>query len=540
MGTDASRFHHNKLQVIMFEIGKGTSQLLRALGARLPCPALLLSSFILACFFLALIIFFTTALALSLSLGASSRALECDYLPLLGSAIPFFRRRSSLLASKKDASYFVGCKHIINVSSLDGRRTFFENKNLSLPCGAGELLAGLGSGSGNEDDHAQDFIKSLLTLLRPSLLAEKLPIIASDVQVFTDSLARAPPSGPCSGYRVLDPFEVVYPLIFKLIMRVIGVKEWLENQEVLDRNLSAFCNFEGNCSRVGIAFPWLVTPTYIKKLYYGSKLYLSITDVVKRRRKSGKQENDAVQFLLDENKDVTRASRYSYVFIFSTLSSGITTEGCSAAWLTVFLANSRKWQTRCRDEVDGVIAKNRISSVQSNHEILGKLSLQQWESEFPVIIASFRETVRLVMPGAMFRKNVSGSPVSIGGTNLVIPNRAFVSFLVDNVHMNPTLYPEPTTFNPERYLSINKGSETSEHKPHAYVGWGSGRHLCPGMRLAKLEITMVTTYLLAMFHIQPSDEDGCEFIGPFPAVDRNWYRIRKPDGPIYVRLQPRN
>ncbi|KAI0552667.1 cytochrome P450 [Xylaria curta] len=517
----------------MLGIGKGTIQLFRAQGGRLPCPALLLLLSVLSCFFLAPIICFTTVLALSLSLAASSRALEYDYLPLLGSAIPFFRRRSSFLASKEDASYFIGRKHIINVGSLDGRRTFFENKNLSLPCGAGELLAGLGPASGNEDDHAQDFIKSLLTLLRPSLLAEKLPVIASDVQVFTDNLARPPPSGPWSDHRVLDPFEVVYPLIFKLIMRVVGVKEWLENQEVLDQNLSAFCKFEENCSRVGIAFPWLVTPTYIKKLYYGSKLYLSITHVVKKRRKSGKQENDAVQFLLDEDKDVTR-------FIFSTLSSGITTEGCSAAWLTVFLANSQKWQTRCRDEVDGVITKNRINSVQSNHDILAGLSLCQWESEFPVIIASFRETVRLIMPGAMFRKNVSGSPVSIGGTNLVIPNRAFVSFLVDNVHMNPTLYPEPTTFNPERYLIRNKELETSEHEPHAYVGWGSGRHLCPGMRLAKLEITMVITYLLAMFHIQPSDEDGCEFTGPFPAVDRNWYRIRKPDGPIYIRLQPRN
>lgn len=147
------------------------------------------------------------------------------------------------------------------------------------------------------------------------------------------------------------------------------------------------------------------------------------------------------------------------------------------AWLIVFLAYSPEWQTRCRAEVDSVIAKNRRSRSQSAHDILAGVSLQEWEVEFPVIVACFRETVRLAMPGAMFRKNSSGRAVSIGDTGEVIPDGAYASFLTDNVHMDSGLYPEPLRFNPGRYLQ-DSDSDTQEKEPHTYIGWGSGRHLC--------------------------------------------------------------
>ena len=40
-----------------------------------------------------------------------------------------------MLASKDSFSFFVGRKHIVNLGGVEGRRTFFESKNLSLPHG---------------------------------------------------------------------------------------------------------------------------------------------------------------------------------------------------------------------------------------------------------------------------------------------------------------------------------------------------------------------------------------------------------------------
>ncbi|RYP80358.1 hypothetical protein DL769_002507 [Monosporascus sp. CRB-8-3] len=455
------------------------------------------------------------------------------FVRLIGSAFPFFMRRRDMLVSKQDFSFFVGSKHIVNLGGLDGRKTFFESKKLSVSQGAIELLAGFVSANDDREDYgAQDFIKSLLALLRPSRLVSKLPVLTSDVRAFHQCLTQETPSRTCPQWRVFNPFDSMYPLIFKLIMRVVGVSEWLADDKVLNRNLSAFCRFEENCSRARIVFPWLITLTHLKKFFYGAILYRSITKAVNQRKKTGKPEDDAIQFLLDEDKDVI-------TFLFSILSSGITTEGCSAAWLIVFIAHSPEWQVRCRAEIDGVIAKNRKSQNHSAHDILGALSLQEWESEFPVTVAAFRETVRLAMPGAMFRKNASGSAVPIGDTGEVIPNGAYASFLMDSVHMDPTTYPEPSKFDPGRYLMEGSGLDKQEKEAHTYVGWGSGRHLCPGMRLAKLEITMVIAHLIAYFQLEPSDWEGSKLITAFPSVDRNGYRMKKSKVPMYVRYKVR-
>ncbi|KAK2593058.1 hypothetical protein QQS21_009266 [Conoideocrella luteorostrata] len=460
------------------------------------------------------------------------------HLPLLGSALPFFSRRRDMLAEgrslflNENFSFFVGKKHIVNLDGLEGRKTFFESKHLSVPQGAIELLAGFVSANDDREDYgAQDFIKSILTLTRPAILAGKLSSLVVDTNIFCRRLALEFPSESQPRWRVMNPFETVHSLIFRLIMRVIGVSEWLDDEKLMHHTLSTFCKFEKNCSRVRIVFPFLMTLTHLKKLFYGAMLYRTITKVIEQR-KAGKRRDDAIQFLLEQDKDVVR-------FLFSVLASGITTEGCSASWLTVFLAYSPEWQAKCRAEIDSVIAQKLKYPGQSANDILRTLQLQEWETNFPVIVAAFRETVRLAMCGAMFRKNASGSAVSIGTTGEVIPDGAYASFLMDNTHMDPALYPEPSIFNPGRYLSQEGDPDEQEPGPHTFVGWGSGRHPCPGMRLAKLQITIVMVHLLSSFEFEPSDRKGSKSTCILPTVDRNTYRLDKPKVPILVRYKSR-
>lgn len=160
-----------------------------------------------------------------------------------------------------------------------------------------------------EDHGAQEFIRSLAALTRPSILAGQLPVLMADIRAFQGRLAQAVPS---KHWRVLDPFESVYPFTFQLIMRVVGVAEWLEDEAVLRRVLSAFCGFEKSCSSVRMVFPWLPTPTWAKKLFHGAVLYTSIMNVVKRRKETGDRRDDALQFLMDHDKDIARVSRPSH------------------------------------------------------------------------------------------------------------------------------------------------------------------------------------------------------------------------------------
>jgi sterol 14-demethylase len=156
----------------------------------------------------------------------------------------------------------------------------------------------------------------------------------------------------------------------------------------------------------------------------------------------------------------------------------------------VLLASNAEWKARCREEIDGAVAKHRTSAVQCPSDILDTLTLEEWEAEFPVVDACLREAIRVAMPGAVFRKNTSGSDIAIGksktGAAAVIPSGSYATYLTDDVHMDPAIYPDPHTFNPGRYLRVHHNGDSAaaagprkkEEEPHSYVGWGSGLHPC--------------------------------------------------------------
>jgi sterol 14-demethylase len=42
---------------------------------------------------------------------------------------------------------------------------------------------------------------------------------------------------------------------------------------------------------------------------------------------------------------------------------------------------------------------------------------------------------------------------------------------MSDVHMNPDIYPDPPTFDPERY---KPGREEDKREHYGYLGWGAG------------------------------------------------------------------
>lgn len=229
----------------------------------------------------------------------------------------------------------------------------------------------------------------------------------------------------------------------------------------------------------------------------------------------------------------------------------------------MLLSTNPEWKDKCRAEVDAVVANHRSSPDQSARDILDSLTLAEWESEFPLMELCLREAIRVSMPGAVFRKNTSGSSVPIGETGQVIPDEAFVAFLSDNIHMDPNFYPEPQRFNPGRYLVEDSDKQK---EAHTYVGWGCGRNPCRelpllpkhlidatptsnvftrsdppavGTRMAKLEVALTFSYLLSTFDFELSDQNGgLDFTAP-PLPDRNNHKAQVCKTPTYLRYKLR-
>lgn len=237
------------------------------------------------------------------------------------------------------------------------------------------------------------------------------------------------------------------------------------------------------------------------------------------------------------------------------LYAGILTTGPSVSWLPILLSRNSEWKAKCVQEVQDAIASKRTSPQQSANDVLDTLSVQEWESMFPGIDLGLRETIRVAVPGTVFRKNTTSHDIPLGKTGEVIPAGSFATYLVDEVHMNPRLYPQPQTFDPSRFLNQSCGTGTAD-EPHTYVGWGSGRHPCckcplfqicghlterftVGMRLAKLEVAMTMVYFIANFEFQLSDADGRPVHTAPKLPDRNGYKGGKPEEAFYLRYQPR-
>jgi cytochrome P450 len=134
-----------------------------------------------------------------------------------------------------------------------------------------------------------------------------------------------------------------------------------------------------------------------------------------------------------------------------------------------------EWKGKVREEVDGVVAKYRTNPGQSPADVLDTLTLDAWENDFPLIDLCLRESIRLGIPGTSFRKNSTGADLPIGKTGEVIPKGAFAVYLVDDMHVNAEIYTDPLTFDPGRYLPDRA---EDKKQPHAFLGWGSGRHPC--------------------------------------------------------------
>ncbi|HEY9888488.1 MAG TPA: cytochrome P450 [Candidatus Obscuribacterales bacterium] len=100
-----------------------------------------------------------------------------------------------------------------------------------------------------------------------------------------------------------------------------------------------------------------------------------------------------------------------------------------------------------------------------------------------------REVLRLIPPvGGGFRKVIA--PCELGGYQ--IPVGWNVLYEINQTHLNPEVYPEPATFQPERF-----GSEAATSRPkYSYVPFGGGIRECLGKEFARLEMKIFAVHLL--------------------------------------------
>jgi len=123
---------------------------------------------------------------------------------------------------------------------------------------------------------------------------------------------------------MIDPFVTIYQIVFQLTMRQVGCVELANDMKKLKHTLSLFEAIEKSTNAVNIIFPWMPTIALMKRGAAGAKLYFSIKNIIADRKKTGRREKDALQYLLDmndETKDILQV-RLSSPLFFPTKSYG--------------------------------------------------------------------------------------------------------------------------------------------------------------------------------------------------------------------------
>jgi len=166
--------------------------------------------------------------------------------------------------------------------------------------------------------------------------------------------------------------------------------------------------------------------------------------------------------------------------------AGFETTASTLSSLSYCLAKNPEVQEKLIQEVDQVVEASD-----------GKID-QESIREMPYLEACIKETLRLLPP--VFRTDRT-CVKDWQEDGLFIPKGMNLSIPVYVIHHDPSLWPEPETFRPERFLK----EEESSIKPCSWLPFGGGPRQCIGERFAMVEMKIAMTKLLSKFSISANE-----------------------------------
>lgn len=157
-----------------------------------------------------------------------------------------------------------------------------------------------------------------------------------------------------------------------------------------------------------------------------------------------------------------------------------------------------------------------VFHVARNPPIIERLRKELYDAEFivdnrfqslatleklPFLNAVVKETLRLgnLVPGRLPRVT---PPEGMSVADLHIPGGTVISASAHLVHMNPSKFPEPEKFIPERWLARRPGGFKLENYLFAF---STGSRDCIGRELAFAEIRAVIACLVSFFEVELAD-----------------------------------
>ncbi|KAI0657965.1 cytochrome P450 [Cubamyces menziesii] len=211
-------------------------------------------------------------------------------------------------------------------------------------------------------------------------------------------------------------------------------------------------------------------------------------DSAKEALLSGGVKQSVITRLMEDNAGEAM-SRNVTATIYA---AGADTTNASVHAFVLAMAMFPEAQRKAQAELDAVVGPDRLPDFSDMNAL-------------PYVTALVKEVLRwhVVAPIGVPHRSVADDELNgfhIPGGSIVIPNQWAMS-------RDPTQYPDPETFNPDRFLK-NGQLNPDVRDPASYV-FGFGRRICPGRHFAEISMMITCASILHAFAISPPlDEQG--------------------------------
>ncbi|OHV27679.1 cytochrome P450 [Parafrankia soli] len=236
-----------------------------------------------------------------------------------------------------------------------------------------------------------------------------------------------------------------------------------------------------------------------------TRLRRTIDTLIAERRADGTDHGDLLSALLaardleDGSRGLTDAEVTNMLVTISI--GGIETTATTLSWALHLVAQHPQTEERLHDEVDTI-----LSGRPACYPDVPKLEYTQ---------QIITETLRLFSPIQMITRRVT-TDTRLGGH--VLPAGTPVVYSPHVIHHRADLYPDPETFDPDRWSPL-----APTPPPHSYLPFGGGARKCIGDTFGITEATLALATIATRWRLR--SEPG-RAVRPARAVAPRPHRLR--------------
>ncbi|XP_072048699.1 cytochrome P450 2J4-like [Amphiura filiformis] len=235
-----------------------------------------------------------------------------------------------------------------------------------------------------------------------------------------------------------------------------------------------------------------------------SKIIKFINGVIKQHALSRNRENpnDYIHDYLNEiesNQEVGRETHVNIqtmpVTVMNLLIAGTETTSNTLRWSVLYMMVYPEIQKRVQQEIDSVVGRDRLPRLSDKDKL-------------PFTSAVLLEIQRIVSINPLGVPHTCGDDTTIEG--YYIPKGSMVVSNLWAVHHDPHTWKNPDKFNPDRFLDKDRCLREREE----LIPFSTGRRICLGENLAKMELYIFFTHLLHHFTFKkPNDSKSISLKG---------------------------